>query len=269
MDGSPPSFITSSSSTSTSPRSHRERGRTAGAVVATIGLHTVVAVLIVLAFTHRDAARRSHVDTSPLAWIYLPQSGDGGGGGGSPAPVPPRAVVIARSAPPVVDPLTPTVEPPQAVTPVAAPVMTVSHDLSQATGVSSVSLSDLGGGGIGGGLGPGNGHGVGPGFDRGFGGQYYRPGAGVREPTVMQAFQPAYTSAAMGARIQGRVRLEAVVDENGHVTNLRVTRSLDTLYGLDQQAMKAAALWLFHPARDRNNRPVPVVIEFELEFLLH
>jgi len=44
---------------------------------------------------------------------------------------------------------------------------------------------------------------------------------------------------------------------------------LDKLYGLDQEAMKAARLWLFRPARDRDNRPVPIIITLELEFRLH
>jgi len=73
----------------------------------------------------------------------------------------------------------------------------------------------------------------------------------------------------MRAKIQGVVQLEAVVDENGLVNDVRVTRSLDKQYGLDQEAIKAARMWLFRPARDRDNKPVPIVITLELTFALH
>ena len=89
------------------------------------------------------------------------------------------------------------------------------------------------------------------------------------QPIVVSQRIPVYASDAMRAKIQGVVQLEAVVDENGTVRDVRVTRSLDKLYGLDQEAMKAARLWLFRPARDRDNRPVPIIITLELEFRLH
>jgi len=177
--------------------------------------------------------------------------------------------VAATPHPAPPDPFTSAVTPEPIPEQVIAPVMTVSHDLSQASGTSSVSLSNLGGGGRGPGLGPGDGQGVGPGSDRGFGDGAYRAGTGIQGPFVLKEIRPSYTSEAMLAKIQGNVRLEAVVDENGFVSDVRVTRSLDRLHGLDQQAMTAARSWLFRPARDRNNRPVPVVIEFELAFVLH
>jgi TonB family protein len=147
--------------------------------------------------------------------------------------------------------------------------MTANRDLVQATGASSVSLAAYGGGGRGTGLGSGTGSGVGPGTGGGFGGGAYRPGAGIQNPVLLKEQKPVYTSDAMRAKIQGVVQLEAVVDENGLVNDVRVTRSLDKQYGLDQEAIKAARRWLFRPARDRDNKPVPIVITLELTFALH
>lgn len=239
-----------------------------GATAASIVLHGLLLIGIVLLFTHRDEIGRVVADATPLTFTFLQQPGPGGGGGGSPTPAPPRVMTVPRTPPPqALDPLTPAVapEPPPTLT---APVMTTSRDLAKAMGASTVSLAD-GGGGHGGGLGPGGGVGVGDGQTQGFGGSRYGPGAGIQNPTVLREVRPAYTSEAMRAKIQGNVGLEAVVDERGYVSDVRVIRSLDKLYGLDQQAMNAARLWIFRPARDRNNRPVPVVIEFDLAFALH
>jgi len=248
----------------------RPARRAIGATVATLGLHGLLLIGIVLVFTHREEHRHVVADATPLTFLYLQQAGPSGGGGGSPAPAPPKLLSVPRTPPaPIPDPLTASTEPPPPVPTLSTPVMTVNHDLAQATGTNSVSLATVGGGGRGPGLGPDNGGGVGPGQDKGFGGEGFRAGAGVQNPTVLREVRPSYTGEAMRAKIQGNVRLEAVVDENGYVSDVRVTRSLDRQYGLDQQAMKAARLWIFRPARDRNNRPVPVVIEFELAFVLH
>jgi protein TonB len=249
---------------------HKPQTRTWGATAATIVLHGLVILGIVVVFTHRDDIRQVVTDRAPLSFAFLQQAGPGGGGGGSPAPVPPRTISVPRTPPPPTpDLITPSTTPPSPVPMLSAPVMTTSHDLAQAVGASSASLADVGGGGHGGGLGPGDGAGVGDGRTQGFGGDRYRPGTGIQNPTVVKEVRPAYTSEAMRAKIQGNVRLEAVVDENGSVSDVRVIRSLDKQYGLDQQAMNAARLWIFRPARDRNNRPVPVVIEFDLAFALH
>jgi protein TonB len=148
-----------------------------------------------------------------------------------------------------------------------APIMTNTSNLMQATGSSAVSLEAYSGGGQGGGLGQGNGAGVGAGQKNGFGGGAYQVGNGVTVPEIVKQVKPNYTPDAMKAKIQGDVWLDAVVNPDGTVSDVRVSRSLDKS-GLDQQAMIAARKWLFRPAHDRNGKPVPVVISIVLEFRL-
>ena len=93
----------------------------------------------------------------------------------------------------------------------------------------------------------------------------YRPGNGVSLPVLVREFKPQYTPAAMRAGVQGVVVLECVVGIDGTVTDVRVTRSLDT--GLDQEAIKAAKRWLFKPGT-KDGQPVPVRITLELAFTL-
>ena len=73
----------------------------------------------------------------------------------------------------------------------------------------------------------------------------------------------------MRAKIQGVVELEAVVLENGTIGEVRVVKSLDKAYGLDQEAMNAAKKWLFRPGVDPNGKPVATIVTLILEFRLH
>lgn len=95
----------------------------------------------------------------------------------------------------------------------------------------------------------------------------YKPGNGVTLPEVVKEVRPGYTQAAMQAKVQGSVWLECVVSETGDVTDIKVTKSLDTEYGLDQEAIKAAGQWKFKPGR-KDGKPVAVRITLELTFTL-
>jgi protein TonB len=207
--------------------------------------------------------------------VFLPTPGPGGGGGGGDRkPEPPRkAEVVAPKKDPIsvpaqkpVDP-TPEVikEPPpeQLVVPfqqMAAAEMTLPGTVSPSTTTSA-------GSGSGGGAGPGQGSGLGPGFGGGFGGGAFRPGSGITLPTVLREVKPAYTADAMRAKVQGSVWLECIVMPDGSVGDVKVTRSLDPIFGLDQEAIKAAKMWRFRPGM-RQGEPVPVIITIELTFTL-
>ena len=91
---------------------------------------------------------------------------------------------------------------------------------------------------------------------------------GVTRPTLVRDVRPRYTSEAMRRKIQGRVVIEAVIGIEGRVTAARITRSLDSSFGLDRQALAAARQWEFTPAR-RDGVPIPVKIQIDLEFRLH
>jgi len=86
-------------------------------------------------------------------------------------------------------------------------------------------------------------------------------------PTVIRSVKPGYTAAAMDAHIEGNVRLDVVVLEDGKVGDVKVTQSLDTEYGLDTQAIEAAKQWLFKPGM-KGGKPVAVRVSLEMTFTL-
>ena len=97
--------------------------------------------------------------------------------------------------------------------------------------------------------------------------QAYQPGNGVSTPKLIKEVKPEYTPEARAAKIQGTVLLSAVVLEDGTVDDVAVIRSLDTKYGLDAQAVKAAKQWIFSPGM-KDGKPVPVKVTIELAFTL-
>jgi TonB family protein len=90
---------------------------------------------------------------------------------------------------------------------------------------------------------------------------------GVTPPSPTHVVKPEYTSEAMRAKIAGTVGLSAVVQADGTVRDVTVTRSLDKQYGLDEQAVVAARAWRFRPGR-KDGEPVAVRVEMEMEFTL-
>ncbi len=94
-----------------------------------------------------------------------------------------------------------------------------------------------------------------------------RPGNGVSLPVVIKSVKPDYTEEAKRARIQGGVRLDAVVTANGDVSDVKVTRSLDSTFGLDTQAVNAAKQWKFKPGM-KDGKPVAVQVSLEMTFTL-
>jgi len=95
----------------------------------------------------------------------------------------------------------------------------------------------------------------------------YRLGPGIQTPVLLRSVQPKYTREALQAKIEGVVELEVVILPNGTVGDVRVTRSLDQVNGLDQQAIDAAKQWLFRPGT-KDGREVPVIVTLVMEFRL-
>jgi protein TonB len=108
---------------------------------------------------------------------------------------------------------------------------------------------------------------LGPGFGGGTGGGAYRPGNGVIGPQLLREVKPNYTASAMRARVQGVVVVECVVLPDGTVGDVTVLKSLDKVFGLDGEAIKAAKQWRFVPGK-RFGEPVPVYVGIELAFTL-
>lgn len=95
----------------------------------------------------------------------------------------------------------------------------------------------------------------------------YQSGNGVVAPRLIKETKPAYTAEAMRARVQGIVRVQAVMLPDGSVGSVRVVRSLDTTFGLDDEALTAVRLWRFMPGT-LAGRAVPVLVDIELAFTL-
>ena len=85
------------------------------------------------------------------------------------------------------------------------------------------------------------------------------------KPVRLGGAQPAYTELARKARIQGVVIVEAIIDKEGRVTNVRVLKGLPM--GLDQSAVDAVKSWRFKPAT-LNGRPVSVYYSLTVNFRL-
>jgi protein TonB len=211
--------------------------------------------------------------TEKIDFIFLdkPKPGPGGGGGGRPKdPEPPRKAEIVAAKPPDVRPIPKPadVPMPEVIVPVQTPqaVVTLPGALTQ---IDSTVGTGLGGGGKGNGIGTGNGNGVGPGEGGGFGGGVYNIGNGVTSPVLIREVKPNYTGDAMRAKLQGVVEMEAVVLPDGTVdaNRIKITRSLDSTFGLDQQAVIAVRQWRFRPGTYKG-QPVPVLVNVELTFTL-
>lgn len=90
-------------------------------------------------------------------------------------------------------------------------------------------------------------------------------GGAVSRPVLLTGQPPRYTKVALGARIQGTVTLEAIIDERGHVSDVRVRSGLPM--GLDQAAVDTVQGWTFEPAK-LAGRPVKVRYTLTVKFQL-
>ncbi|MEQ1868888.1 MAG: energy transducer TonB [Vicinamibacterales bacterium] len=261
------------------------------AVLTSFGIEVLVVLLLV--FAGRWATKETtapflpDLDNTHLVFLPSPGVGGGGGGGGNKTPEPPKAAKLPGKAAvsvPVVKPPAPAPqetkkEPdPPPIQQINIPVKALGSADSVLPGAieapAAPSLVSLGSGsgsgagtGRGSGLGQGTGSGLGAGSGGGTGGGVYRPGNGVSTPRVLYQEKVTYTSDAMRAKVQGSVLLQCTVTTDGKVTDVRVVRSLDPVFGLDQEAIRAARLWRFAPGT-RMGEPVPVEITIELTFSL-
>ena len=264
-----------------------QRQRLASAYVVSCAYHVGAIVLILVVVRSGTRAVR---DAAPAAvgmprFARLLPSGDGLGGGGEGDMQPPRrvespgrdatTVPVTRPAPvvPAPTPRVPEADPAQRI---VSPLEPQASGLDSLLGTlltfSSEALSQGPGhnGGVGmgdrGGDGPGYGPGVGDGPDGAFEGGPTVVGDAL-PPRVLTMARPQYTAAAMQARIQGVVILACVVQPDGSVSDARVARSLDSMFGLDQEAIAAARRWRFLPGTHRG-RPVATRVTIEVAFTL-
>ena len=266
-----------------------ERPQSRVGVGAAFGSHLLFAAIAIFIATYATAPTVSappprDVLPSDIVWLDAPGPGGGGGGGGNQTPEPPKkaeipgqekiSVPVTQPEPP--KPLVKPEEPPEPMLNIPAKslgdVAQISPGVLDTPMPESPISQGIGTGGGGGtgqgtGVGPGRGSGLGAGEGGGTGGGFYRPGNGVELPRPIHQPRPNYTADAMRAKVQGTVWVECIVSQEGNCTNANVTKSLDSVFGLDQEAVKAARQWRFIPGT-RMGQPVPVLVTIELTFTL-
>jgi protein TonB len=91
------------------------------------------------------------------------------------------------------------------------------------------------------------------------------PSIEMRAPVPLRKVDPKYVAAAVAERIEGMIRLSAVIRKDGSVEQIALLHHLDDR--LDQTAREALSKWQFTPAL-RNGSPVDVDAVFEIPFRL-
>jgi protein TonB len=83
-------------------------------------------------------------------------------------------------------------------------------------------------------------------------------------PRKIVDVRPQYPEIARAARVEGTIIMEAVLDTNGRVTQLRVLRSVPML---DQAALDAVSKWRYSPSL-YGGHPVSVLMTITVRFTL-
>ena len=92
-----------------------------------------------------------------------------------------------------------------------------------------------------------------------------RVGGQITQPQLVKRIEPEYPALAVKAHIQGIVILEATVNEDGDVTDVRLLRSANPL--LDKEAIAAVRQWRYSPIVLNGTR-VPFILSVSLSFYL-
>jgi TonB family protein len=268
------------------------KGRFGGALGTSVASHALLILLFygltLLPVPNVVAEPERPFDPSQLVWANVPGPGGGGGGGGNQMkekPVQAQTKPADKIAVPVAKP-TPQTPPKEITKPQEPPpqlAMNVPVKPMDAGQIAQVGTLDAPsapptasqGSGVGGGAGTGNGTGSGPGRGAGLGdgtgggtgGGAYQIGNGVTSPDILSKTTPQYTAEAMRAKIQGTAMLTGIVAVDGTLQEIRISRSLDSTFGLDQEAIKCVRQWRFRPGT-RQGQPVPVYVTIEVAFNL-
>ena len=256
-------------------------GRAGGALGTAVMTHALVAAGLwgVARLPERVQPTAAAV-TSPIApFVFTAAAGDGsgrsGGGNRSPTPAPllrtrgADAIAAATSAPR--PPATPETIAPEADLTPALPVQAMNAgeltQLGAVDGVPGPPTDARGPGDSGVGTKTGSDRGLGERGGPGIGEGPYGIGNGVTAPGLIHRTQPQYTAEAMRAKIHGVAVLSGVVGLDGTLHDIRVVRSLDGTFGLDQQAIACVRQWRFRPGT-RQGQPVAVYVTIEVAFNL-
>jgi protein TonB len=213
----------------------------------------------------------------------------GGGGGGRNTPTPPSKGQLPKFdlTPPIIAPRPePQLRPPAIALPETVqvdPRLEPKRDPLAPTGLptgvpgppSAGPGSGSGmGSGSGGGMGSGDGTGVGPGHGYNMGGGGPQLGGGSRNavatevdtrPVPMNRPRPNYTEDARKNKVQGVIRVRALIAMDGSVKDVRLISHLPD--GLDEEAITAVKQMRFRPAT-KSGQPVNFWQMLDVEFNL-
>lgn len=212
-----------------------------------------------------------------VAFVQLapvPEMSAGGGGGVRKPPVITKPVATEDKPVKPAEIVQPTDETVPEDVPLPATTNTETTDVDVFTPAGNTGDGPIGDPNlpIGDGFGPGkgglgvnpNGDGDGPVAGEGES-QPIRFTVGMTKPEPIRQIQPRYTENARRAGVQGAVILEAVIDEQGNVTDVRVLRGLPM--GLDREAVSAVQQWKFKPAT-MASKPIKVYFNLTVNFTI-
>jgi protein TonB len=90
-----------------------------------------------------------------------------------------------------------------------------------------------------------------------------RVGGQIQEPRLLRRVEPIYPPLAVSAHIEGVVILEAIVDREGQVEQVRVLRSPNPM--LDKASIDAVKQWRYAPVL-LNGKPERFILTVVLSF---
>lgn len=93
-----------------------------------------------------------------------------------------------------------------------------------------------------------------------------RVGGDVKAPVVVKKVEPQYTEVARTGHVAGVVILEAIINKQGEVEDVRVLKGLPL--GLSEKAEEAVKEWRFKPGT-MNGEPVAVIFNLTVNFTLN
>jgi protein TonB len=253
--------------------------RTFGATWVSAILHAALFVLVVAMARHADIdSKTPDEERAPLPQlVWIGQADSGLRGGRTPnrrrepanrAERPGRdRLTVPAARPPAGERIVDREPPAQEVN---IPAVPEASGLREIPGVvSEVIAVNIAPGGRS--SGPGAGLDGRSGLDRGPGSGTGDRGRGsgndLVSPEVVRQVRPNYTSPALQARVRGLVVMDAVVLPDGSVGDVKIIRSLDKTFGLDEEAVKAVKQWRFRPGR-RAGDAVAMLVSVEMVFEL-
>jgi protein TonB len=92
-----------------------------------------------------------------------------------------------------------------------------------------------------------------------------RVGGNVKAPRVVHRTDPEYTEVARKGRVKGVVVVEAIIDRQGNVDQVKVIKGLPL--GLSEAAAEAVRKWKFKPGT-MGGQPVDVIFNLTVTFTL-